>query len=82
MYYQLKDIKNMFATGSLKSCVIYDQTEQAWDGFTIGFETVNDQLIFLRSQRDENIKLFKSLESAYKLSKEIGFQNTTVRKAG
>ena len=58
---------------NLKQAIIYDQTMQEWGGFTIGFKTLDDNLIFLKSPEGDNIKLFKSLEKGYKIALEIGF---------
>lgn len=76
---QLKEIKTLFISGALKEAIIYDKRGDALNSVYITFLDLNDNLLFLCTQRDnQTIKSFKTVDSAVKTLSDIGFKHFRV----
>ena len=80
MILQQSEIQNLYNTGTLTGAYIYDDTTLDHIWYTVSFETTTGQLISLCTQRNKLIiKRFKTLDSAYKLIKKMGFNTATIK---
>ena len=74
MNYELKDIQLLMEAGTLKEAVV----SPSFGKWSVGFTGKNKEFYTISTQKGA-LREFKTLDAAYKVIKDIGFAEYTVK---
>lgn len=76
-YLQLSELKTLFEAGALKSATVHENP--MLNGYNVHFEGKTKDLTYIfRAQREDEQRIFKSIDAAIANAKKVGFKTIKV----